>query len=100
MLANGTPINSDGAALVRLVVPVIEGFVAFNEIKAASGGVAELRRLCYHHIQHRLQIAARAVDDLQHLGGRGLLRDGLGELALKVGDDLLGISCGIVRSHN
>jgi hypothetical protein len=66
----------------------------------ASGGVAELRRLCYHHVQHRRQIAARAVDDLQHLGGRGLLRDGLGELELKVGDDLLGIGCGIVQSHN
>ena len=35
--------------------------------------IAQPRRLFEHRIEHRREIAGRRVDDLQHLGGRGLL---------------------------
>ena len=38
-----------------------------------EGGPAQPHRLFQHRIEHRRQIAGRGVDDLQHLGGRGLL---------------------------
>jgi hypothetical protein len=62
-------------------------------------------RLFQHRIEHRREIAGRAVDDSQHLGGRGLLRLRLiafggallqpllriGKLALQIGYEPLGI---------
>ncbi len=38
-----------------------------------QGGTAEPVRLLQDRVEHRRQIAGRSVDDLQHLGGRGLL---------------------------
>ena len=35
----------------------------------------------YKSVEHRLEIECRAADDLQHLGGRGLLVQCLGQLA-------------------
>ncbi len=37
-------------------------------------------RLLENRVEHRLQVAGRAVDDLQHLGGRGLLFQRLARL--------------------
>ena len=34
----------------------------------------------YKSVEHRLKIESRAADDLQHLGGRGLLVQCLGQL--------------------
>ena len=42
----------------------------------------------YKSVEHRLKIESRAADDLQHLGGRGLLVQCLGQLARAL---LLGI---------
>jgi len=42
-------------------------------LKATMGNAAQRHRLVEHRIEHRGEIAGRAVDDLQHLGGRGLL---------------------------
>ena len=39
----------------------------------AESGFTQPHRLFQHRIEHRRQIAGRGVDDLQHLGGRGLL---------------------------
>ena len=36
---------------------------------------------CQHRLEHRLQLAGRTGDDLQHLGGRGLLLQRLREIA-------------------
>jgi hypothetical protein len=41
---------------------------------------AEARRLIEHRVEHRSQVAGGAVDDLQHLGGRGLLLQRLARL--------------------
>ncbi len=38
------------------------------------------RRLIQHRVEHRREVAGRAVDDLQYLGGRGLLLQGLARL--------------------
>ena len=50
------------------------------------------------HVEHRREIAGRAVDNLQHLAGRGfpLQRLGkfsltLGKLTFEIGDPLLAI---------
>jgi len=39
----------------------------------AKCGAAQRHRLVEHRVEHRREIAGRRVDDLQHLGGRGLL---------------------------
>ena len=36
-------------------------------------GVAQSRRRFHQRIEHGLQIEGRAADDLEHVGGRGLL---------------------------
>ena len=41
--------------------------------KSAERGLTEANRLLKYCIKHRCQIARRGVNDLQHLGGRGLL---------------------------
>ena len=41
--------------------------------KDAERGFAQPHRLFQHRVEHRRQIAGRSVDNLQHLGGRGLL---------------------------
>ena len=38
-----------------------------------QGGTAEPARLVQDHVEYGLEIAGRGVDDLQYLGGRGLL---------------------------
>ena len=37
-------------------------------------------RLFQHRVEHRREVAGRGVDDLQHLGGRGLLLQRLARL--------------------
>ena len=39
----------------------------------AERRLAEAHRLVEHRVEHRREVAGRAVDDLQDLGGRGLL---------------------------
>ena len=46
----------------------------------AELGLADARRVLQHGLEHRLQFARRTGDDLQHLGGRGLLLQRLGEI--------------------
>jgi hypothetical protein len=62
-------------------------------------------RLFEHRVEHGCQFVGRGVDDLQHLGSRGLLFErlvtlcgsfikldpALGKLALKISYDLIGI---------
>src|SRR5262249_15811744 len=47
--------------------------------------LANSRGVLQHGLEHRLQLAGRAADDLQHLRGRGLLLQCLGELLFQVG---------------
>src|SRR5258708_34970335 len=46
----------------------------------AKGRLAQSRCLLQHRVEHRSEVAGRAVDDLQYLGGRGLLIQGLAGL--------------------
>ena len=57
----------------------------FMEVQHAEGGFADAHRVLQHGLEHRLQFAGRACDDLQHLRGRGLLLQRLGELLFQVG---------------
>ena len=42
----------------------------------AEGGLAEIDRLFQDRVEHWGEVAGRGVDDLQYLGGRGLLLQG------------------------
>ena len=48
--------------------------------RIAVSGLAERVRLFQHRIEHRREIAGRGIDDLQYLGGRGLLLQRLARL--------------------
>jgi hypothetical protein len=72
--------------------------VAVDRPQHALNGVAQPDRLFQHRVEYRGEVAGRGVDDLQYLGGRGLLLEGfvtlgfaLGKLTLQIGYKLLGI---------
>jgi hypothetical protein len=48
--------------------------------QSAKRGFAEAKRLIESRVEHGGKIAGRAVDDLQHLGGRSLLLQSLARL--------------------
>ena len=54
--------------------------VAFAQEQIAELRLADAGRILQHGLEHRLQVAGRAGDDLQHLGGRGLLLQRFGEI--------------------
>ena len=61
-------------------------------------GLAQAQRLVQYCVEHRCEITGRGIDDLQHLGDRGLSRQSLvslgsalGKLTLQIGIDLMGI---------
>jgi hypothetical protein len=67
-------------------------------VQMATCGLAQPQRLFQHRIEHRLQVAGRGIDDLQHLGGGSLLfqclvklGSALGKLTFEIGYTLLGI---------
>src|SRR5262249_54302707 len=55
------------------------------EVEAAEPGLAKAHCIGQHGLEHRLQLARRAGDNSQHLRGRGLLLQRLGELLFQVG---------------
>src|SRR5438094_10015593 len=46
----------------------------------AEGGPAQAQCLFQHLVEHRGEVAGRGIDDLQDLGGRGLLFEGFARL--------------------
>ena len=79
------------------IVAAMSGFVRFDELGAflkanvAAGshlltdGFAAYRgrdatAVVQHRVEHRREVTGRGIDDLQHLGGRGLLLQGLARL--------------------
>ena len=63
------------------------------QIERAELGVADAHRIRQHGVEHRLKLAGRTGDDLQHLGGRGLLLQRFAQLVeqprILDGDDRL-----------
>jgi hypothetical protein len=87
-------------------------FAVLIELQLTEGTPAEAVCFIQYRLEHRREVAGRTVDDPQHLGGRGLLLQGLVTLgialvqpalqfrvrALKIGDDLLRIGeCAVRR---
>ena len=72
----------------RRYAPSCHGAKALSVIgvQNAKGGVAKPRRLFEHRIENRGQIAGAGIDDLQDLGGRGLLREGFAQLPRRVAE--------------
>jgi len=54
--------------------------VSVAEIEIAELCLAKSHGVLQHRLEHRLQLAGRARNDLQHIGGRGLLRQRLAQL--------------------
>src|SRR5215472_14062770 len=81
-----------GARLVRSLFEKFDKFkrhaaarrraqdLAFISPQDAERGLAQVQRLVQHRVEHRSEVAGRAVDDLQNLSGRGLLLQGLARL--------------------
>ena len=55
--------------------------VILGEPRTPNFGLADAGRVIQHGLEHGLQLAGRTRYDLQHLRGRGLLLQRLGELA-------------------
>src|SRR4051812_40589263 len=65
----------------------------------AVRGFTEPQRFSQHRVENRAEITGRRIDDLQNLGGRGLLFErlvafggALGKLASQIGDNPLRVS--------
>src|SRR5262245_25741587 len=56
------------------------------EIKVAELRLANAHCIGQHGLEHRLQLARRTGDYAQHLGGRGLLLERLGEVLPRLGE--------------
>ena len=54
--------------------------IAFTQIHGAEFGLADARRVLQHGVENRLEFARRTADDLEHLDGRRLLLQRLGQL--------------------
>ena len=54
--------------------------IAVVRAKRTTNRFAEPHGLFEHRVEHRREVAGRGVDDLQHLGGRGLLLQRLARL--------------------
>ena len=54
--------------------------ISFGEPQDTELGAADANRILQHGLEHGLQLAGRGRDDLQHLRGRGLLLQRLGEI--------------------
>src|SRR3954453_23738672 len=68
--------ESLGHPPARRTVPTL----AVKGLQMAKRGAAQPHRLLEHRVEYRREVAGRGVDDLQHLGGRGLLRQRLARL--------------------
>jgi hypothetical protein len=55
--------------------------LSIAEIHVSESGLANAHRVCEYGLENRLQLPGRRRDDLQHLGGRGLLLQRLAESA-------------------
>src|SRR5262249_62314908 len=56
------------------------GVVSFKDPQASERGPAKGMRLLQYRIENRSEVASRRIDDLQHLGSRGLLLQCLARL--------------------
>src|SRR5215510_10368295 len=56
------------------------GVVTFKDPQASERGPAKGMRLLQYRIENRSEVARRRIDDLQHLGSRGLLLQRLARL--------------------
>ena len=63
----------------------------------AERGLAQPRCLFEHRVEHRREVAGRGVDDPQHLGGRGLLLQRLGQFGGALLDALLQLGVGFLQ---
>jgi len=52
---------------------------AFVDVQLSKCRLAQMHRFFEHSVEHWREVARRRVDDLQYLGGRGLLLAGLAQ---------------------
>src|SRR6476619_2053825 len=56
--------------------------LSIAEIHVSESGFANAHRVCEYGLENRLQLAGRTRDDTEHLRGRRLMLQCLGQLAL------------------
>ena len=64
-----------------LATDLMTNWLRLPHADRAAGGAGQFDRRGKKRIEHRLQVERRAADDLQNLGGRGLLRERLLDVA-------------------
>jgi hypothetical protein len=60
--------------------------VTIHQVKRAEMSIAQLDGAFEDRLEDRLRIGPRPTNDGQHLGGRGLARQRLGQFTLQVGN--------------
>jgi hypothetical protein len=85
-----------GIGLRHLVKRPCSGQFAIEIPQDAKARLAQPHCFFEHRVEHWGEIAGRGIDDLEHVGGRGLLGNGfvtlgsaLGKLASQIGDNPL-----------
>jgi hypothetical protein len=84
--------------------------LAVELVDKAELALAKPRRALGNHVEHRLDVGRRAADDVEHLAGRGLVFNSLGQLLTRLcqlaceSDNLLleiggGYACGRRLTH-
>jgi hypothetical protein len=63
---------------------LVKSTVRKSEQRPVSG-IAKQQCLVQHRIEYRREVARRGINDAQHLGGRGLSREGLVTLGQRPG---------------
>ena len=60
--------------------------LAMAQVQVAEMGVTQPHRIGQQDVEHRLKLAGRSADDLQHLGGGGLPLQSLGKVLTRFGE--------------
>src|SRR5262249_25925783 len=70
---NRIALAISGPRLRCIVQRDVPEYIAFVEQQVAEAGLADANGVLKHSLEHWLQFAGRAADDLEHVGGGGLL---------------------------
>src|SRR5262245_27163800 len=70
---NWIALAISGPRLRCIVQRYVPEYIAFVEQQVAEAGLADTNSVLKHSFEHWLKLAGRARNDLQHVGGGGLL---------------------------
>src|SRR5262249_3278280 len=77
---NRIALAISGPSLRCIVQRYMPEYIAVIEQQVAEAGLADANSVLQHGLEHGLQFSRRTADDLEHVGGGGLLLQGLAQL--------------------